>query len=335
MKERYCRTPVNHIRCIWRDQNKQRQPCTTNVNDSLDDCYNDAPEDILLLIIQIHTDTTELLTITLYYTTSTIMLQGRTCRRWVNHEFECHKVVVNATDKLRPCSSNTMNDSNCLVSVSVSVGSGGATATITAGTPTTSDNTDSTASFGSYDTVAAVAVSTASDDSDNTAAVSSDVAPSADATSAGTTIVSTTTTTPRPSAVMWLHRLMPPLLEQPSPTTATTLRPSTVMRPHRLMPPLLSPTTATTSHPSAVRWPHRLMPPLLEQPSSPTTATAPCHLVVMMLALLGLEGSQTRKLPSLPARLIHTDDSDNAIPASGNTATAPAALVTTSTPHPH
>ena len=111
LKERYCRTPGNHIRCIWRDQNK----------DSLDDFYNDAPEDILLSIIQIHTDTTELLTITLYYTTGTIMLQGRACCRWVNHEFECHKVVVNAIDKLRPCSSNTMNDSNCLVPVSVSV----------------------------------------------------------------------------------------------------------------------------------------------------------------------------------------------------------------------
>ena len=119
-----------------------RQPCTTNVNDSLDDCYNDAPEDILLSVIQIHTDTTKLLTITLYYNTGTIMLQGRACRRWVNHEFECHKVVVNVIDKLRPCSSNTMNDSNCLVSVSVSVGNGGATATIAAGTPTTFDNTD-------------------------------------------------------------------------------------------------------------------------------------------------------------------------------------------------
>ena len=83
-----------------------------------------------------------------------------------------------------------MNDSNCLVSVSVSVGNGGATATVTAGTPTTCGNTDNTASVGSYDTVAAVAVSTASDDCDNTAAVSSDVAPSADATAAGTTIVS-------------------------------------------------------------------------------------------------------------------------------------------------
>ena len=113
LKERYCRTPGNHIRCIWRDQNKQRQPCTINVNDSLDDCYNDAPEDILLSIIQIHTDTPKLLTVTLYYTTGTIMLQGRACRRWVNHESECHKVVVNAVDKLRPCSSNTMNDSNC------------------------------------------------------------------------------------------------------------------------------------------------------------------------------------------------------------------------------
>ena len=52
LKERYCRAPGNHIRCIWRDQNKQRQPCTTNVNDSLDDCYNNATEDILLSIIQ-------------------------------------------------------------------------------------------------------------------------------------------------------------------------------------------------------------------------------------------------------------------------------------------
>ena len=82
-------------------QSKERQPCTTNVNDSLDDCYNDAPEDILLSIIQIHTDTTEILTITLYYTTDIIILQGRACRRWVNHKSECHKVVVNAVDKLR------------------------------------------------------------------------------------------------------------------------------------------------------------------------------------------------------------------------------------------
>ena len=86
----------------------------------------------------------------LYYTAGTIMLQGRACRRLVDHEFECHKVVVNATDKQRACSSNTMNDNNCLVSVlSVSVGNGGATATITAGTPTTCDNIDNTASVGS------------------------------------------------------------------------------------------------------------------------------------------------------------------------------------------
>ena len=55
LKERYCRTPGNHIRCVCRDQNKQRQPCTTNINDSLDDCYNDAHEDMLLSIIQVHT----------------------------------------------------------------------------------------------------------------------------------------------------------------------------------------------------------------------------------------------------------------------------------------
>ena len=39
-----------------------------------------------------------------------------------------------------------------------------------------------------------------------------------------------------------------------------------------------------------------------------------CHLVVMMLELLGLEGSQTRQ--------IVTDDSDNATPAGGDTAIA-------------
>ena len=83
-----------------------------------------------------------------------------------------------------------MNDSNCLVSVSVSVGNGGATATVTALTPTPCDNIDNTASVGSYDTVDLVAVSAASDDSDNTASVSSEVAPSADATAAETLIVS-------------------------------------------------------------------------------------------------------------------------------------------------
>ena len=76
------------------------------------------------------------------------------------------------------------------VSVSVSVGNGGATATIAAGTPTTCDNTDNTASVGSYDTVAGVAVSAVFDDSYTTASVSSEVAPSADATAAGTPIVS-------------------------------------------------------------------------------------------------------------------------------------------------
>ena len=79
------------------------------------------------------------------------------------------------------------NDSNCLVSVSLSGSNDGAIATITAGTPTTCDSIDSTASVGSYDTVVAVAVSVVSaagapmvfDDSDNTASVSTQVAPSA------------------------------------------------------------------------------------------------------------------------------------------------------------
>ena len=44
------------------------------------------------------------------------------------------------------------------------------------------------------------------------------------------------------------------------------------------------------------------MPPLLAHPPSPTTATKPCHLAVMILALLGLEGSQPQQLSSPPAR---------------------------------
>ena len=145
----YCRTPINHFRCIWRAQNKQRQSRTTNLTETLDDCYNDTPEDIMLSLIQIHTDNTEL--ITLYYTMGTIMLQDRTSRRWADHESECHQLIVKATDKLRPCSSNTMDDTDNTASAD----NGGATATaaITAGrpTPTTSDNSDNVVSAADSD----------------------------------------------------------------------------------------------------------------------------------------------------------------------------------------
>ena len=125
-------------------------------------------------------------------------------------------------------------------------------------------NTDNTASVGSYDTVATVTVATtASDDSGNTAAVSNDVALSADTTAAGTTIISAD-----------------------SDNTAS-----------------VSSDVAPSAHATAAG----------------TTIVSddsdnPCHLVVMMLELLGLEGSQTRQLV--------TDDSDNATPAGGDTAIA-------------
>ena len=148
LKEQCCRTPINHFRCIWRAQNKQRQSRTTNLTDTLDDYYSDAPEGILLSLIQIHTDNTEL--IILNYTMGTIMLQDRTSRRWADHESECHKLIVKATDKLRPCSSNTMDDSD-----TASADNGGATATaaITAGRPTpkTSDNSDNVVSAADSD----------------------------------------------------------------------------------------------------------------------------------------------------------------------------------------
>ena len=340
LKERYCRTPVNHIRCIWRDQNKQRQPCTTNVNDSLDDCYNDAPEDILLSIIQIHTDTTKLLTITLYYTTGTIMLQGRACRRWVNHEFECHKVVVNAIDKLRPCSSNTMNDSNCLVSVSVSVGNGGATATIAAGTPTTCDNTDNTASVGSYDTVAAVAVSTASDDCDNTAAVSSDVAPSADATAAGTTIVSDDSD----NASSFSSDAAP----SAHATTAVSDDSDNTASVSSDVAPSAHATAAVSDHSDD----NIASVSSKVAPSADATAAGTTIVSDDSDNTVSFGGDDARTAGSLglsdPAAAITTDtpiltdNSDNAIPAGGDTAIAaesrgfsdPASVITTSTPIP-
>ena len=345
LKERYCRTPENHIRCIWRDQNKQKQPCTTNVNDPLDDCYNDAPEDILLSIIQIHTDTTKLLTITLYYTTGTIMLQGRACLRWVNHEFECLKVVVNAIDKLRPCSSNTMNDSNCLVSVSV--GNGGATATIAAGTPTTCDNT---ASVGSYDTVAAVAVSTASDDCDNTAAVSSDVAPSADATAAGTTIISDdsdNTTSVSSDAVPSAHATV--AVSDDSDSTASV---SSDVAPLAHATVAVSDDSDNTASVSSDVAPSAHATAAVSDHSDDNVATVSSKVAPSADATaagttivsddsdntvsFGGDDARTagsRGLSDTAAAIttdtpILTDDSDNAISVSRNTATAPVAVIT-------
>ena len=68
-----------------------------------------------------------------------------------DHESECHKLIVKAIDKLRSCSSNTMDDSDNTASAD----NGGATATaaITAGrpTPTTSDNSDNVVSAADSD----------------------------------------------------------------------------------------------------------------------------------------------------------------------------------------
>ena len=49
-----------------------------------------------LTTAQIDTAKEKLLKITMYYTKGTIMLQGHACRGWVDHEFKCHKFVVNA-----------------------------------------------------------------------------------------------------------------------------------------------------------------------------------------------------------------------------------------------
>ena len=78
---------------------KQRKPISTDVNDTLDDCYTDVPDDLLVSIVQISAGKSKLLTLTLYYTTGTIMLQGRACRKWVDQEFQRHRLAVNAIDK--------------------------------------------------------------------------------------------------------------------------------------------------------------------------------------------------------------------------------------------
>ena len=278
------------------------------------DYYNDVPEDILLSIIQIHTDTTKLLTITLYYTTGTIMLQGRACRRWVNHEFECHKVVVNAIDKLRPCSSNTMNDSNCLVPVSFSVRNGGATATITAGTPTTCDNTDNTASVGSYDTVAA-ATYTASDDSDNTAA------PSAHATAAGTTIVSDDSDNTVSFGGDDARTAGSRGLSDPAAAITTDT-------------PILtddSDNAISAGGDTAIA----AGPRGFSDPAAVITTSTPIPTDDMDNAISVDGNTATAPVAVITTSTpIPTDVSDNAIPAGGYIATAPVAVITTSTPIP-
>ena len=89
LKERYVPSVPNNqkLQCTWRDQNKQRKPISTDVNDTLDDCYNDVPDDLLVFIVQISAGKSKLLTLTLYYTTGTIMLPGRACRKWGDQEF--------------------------------------------------------------------------------------------------------------------------------------------------------------------------------------------------------------------------------------------------------
>ena len=57
------------------------------------------PQQLLLSILQILDGNTKLLTITLYYTTGTIIIQGRSCRQWVQEEFTRHREAVNAIDR--------------------------------------------------------------------------------------------------------------------------------------------------------------------------------------------------------------------------------------------
>ena len=85
LKERYVPSVPNNqkLQCTWRDQNKQRKPISTDVNDTLDDCYNDVPDDLLVSIVQISAGKSKVLTLTLYYTPGTITLQaGRAASGW-------------------------------------------------------------------------------------------------------------------------------------------------------------------------------------------------------------------------------------------------------------
>ena len=123
---------------------------------------------MLLPVTQIYRGETKHLIITLYYTTGSIMLQGRAFCGWVGHELECRKFSVNAIDKLWPLRpSATTDDSDNTASVGNDSATAAAATTVVGGTPTTSDNNNCITSVGCHDTTAAAAVSAVSDDSDN------------------------------------------------------------------------------------------------------------------------------------------------------------------------
>ena len=87
------------IHCTWRDKDYSRKPLQVDHDDSLYNCSAPVPQQLLLSILQILDGSTKLLTITLYYTTGTIIIQGRACRQWVQEEFTRHREAVNAIDR--------------------------------------------------------------------------------------------------------------------------------------------------------------------------------------------------------------------------------------------
>ena len=87
------------IHCTWRDKDYSRKPLHCDHDDSLYNCHASVPQQLLLSILQILDGNTKLLTITLYYTTGTIIIQGRACRQWVEQEFKRHREAVNAIDR--------------------------------------------------------------------------------------------------------------------------------------------------------------------------------------------------------------------------------------------
>ena len=89
------------IHCTWRDKDYSRKPLHCDHDDSLYNCRASVPQQLLLSILQILDGNTKLLTITLYYTTGTIIIQGRACRQWVEQEFNRHREAVNAIDRHR------------------------------------------------------------------------------------------------------------------------------------------------------------------------------------------------------------------------------------------
>ena len=181
----------------------------------------------------------------------------------------------------------------------------------TAGTPTISDHSNNTATVG-MDVAPVAGVITTSNDSNNTVTVSSDMSV-AGATTAGTPTISdhSDNTATHPPSLMtattpWQQWLSTVVGATTAGTPTVSNHSDNIATVGRDVAPVAGAITAGTPTVSddsdnTVAVSSDVAQRLLEPLPSPTTAATHCHLVVMMITLLGLEGSQPQQLSSLPA----------------------------------